>query len=109
MAERASIRSGSALYRECVAACAVGAAALYTLVLRPRYLRWGATSVEARAPMLGDEMVSGAMLQATRAIDTEAPPEPVWPWLVQIGAGRAGSTVSAGWSAWAGWTSATPM
>jgi hypothetical protein len=35
-------------------------------------------------------MVEGANFETTRAIDIEAPPEQVWPWLVQIGQGRAG-------------------
>jgi hypothetical protein len=64
--------------------------ALYTLALRRWHLRWGATWAEVRAPMLGDDLVQRAMLQATRAIHIKAPPEAAWPWLVQMGAGRAG-------------------
>jgi hypothetical protein len=35
-------------------------------------------------------MVARANFETTRAINIEAPPEQVWPWLVQIGQGRAG-------------------
>jgi hypothetical protein len=40
--------------------------------------------------MAGDEEVPNPNVQATRAITIEAPPEAVWPWLVQMGYGRAG-------------------
>ena len=40
--------------------------------------------------MPGDELVPHPMLGYTRAIMIEAPPERVWPWLVQMGQGRGG-------------------
>jgi hypothetical protein len=40
--------------------------------------------------MPGDELVTGASFEATRAITIEAPPEAVWPWIVQMGYRRAG-------------------
>jgi hypothetical protein len=40
--------------------------------------------------MPGDELVAEPSFSATRAITIDAPPEAVWPWLVQIGYGRAG-------------------
>ncbi len=40
--------------------------------------------------MPGDEFVPEASFNDTRAITIDAPPEAVWPWLVQIGYGRAG-------------------
>ncbi|GAB4243576.1 MAG: hypothetical protein Kow00129_02780 [Thermoleophilia bacterium] len=40
--------------------------------------------------MAGDEIVSRPSFDATRAITIEAPPERVWPWIVQMGYGRAG-------------------
>jgi hypothetical protein len=57
---------------------------------RRRHLRWGATDAEVAGPMPGDELVSDPSFNATRAITINAPPEAVWPWLVQIGYGRAG-------------------
>ena len=54
------------------------------------HMRWGATDAEVRAPMAGDRIVPEARFNATRAITIEAPPGRVWPWIVQMGYGRAG-------------------
>ncbi len=54
------------------------------------HLRWGATDEEVAAPMPGDDLSAGATYRSTRAIDVAAPPSLVWPWLVQVGCGRAG-------------------
>lgn len=54
------------------------------------HLRWGATAEEVRSAMPGDESVPKASFNATRAITIDAPPELVWPWIVQMGHGRAG-------------------
>ncbi|MGB8021401.1 MAG: SRPBCC family protein [Candidatus Nanopelagicales bacterium] len=59
-------------------------------IARTRYNRWGATDQELASPMPGDELVAAPKLGYTRAITIEAPPERVWPWLVQIGQGRGG-------------------
>lgn len=65
--------------------------AFLTAPLRRRWhLRWGATSAEAEAELPGDLLVPSAQFRATRAITINAPPESVWPWLVQVGCGRAG-------------------
>jgi hypothetical protein len=71
---------------------AVLAAALYALVVRPRISRWGATDREVDADLPGDELPSdlGDRRISTRAITIDAPPRDVWPWLVQMGSGRAG-------------------
>jgi hypothetical protein len=60
------------------------------LVWRPRMLTWGATAEEAAEVLPGDDQTPGARSQWTRAITIEAPPEDVWPWLVQMGIRRAG-------------------
>jgi hypothetical protein len=57
---------------------------------RPAQMRWGATAVEATKPLPGDKVVLSPSVNATRAITIGAPPERVWPWLVQMGTGRAG-------------------
>ena len=38
----------------------------------------------------GDEVVPDPTFAATRAITVNAPPERVWPWIAQMGFGRAG-------------------
>lgn len=54
-------------------------------------LDWGATDEERNRPMAGDELITTADLVATRAISIQAPASSVWPWLVQLGIGRAGA------------------
>jgi hypothetical protein len=66
------------------------AAAAYVKAWRPWQLRWGATDEEVARSLPGDEMVPATTFNATRAISIGAPPERVWPWLVQVGTKRAG-------------------
>jgi hypothetical protein len=80
------MRAMSRVVRVTVTAAAAGSFAVY----RRWHLTWGATAVEVAAPMTGDEILPVAQFQATRAITIDAPPERVWPWLVQVGFGRAG-------------------
>ena len=68
----------------------LGAGAVTYAFLREPMLGWGATSAEGARPMPGDDLVPHADLVATRAITIAATPEQVWPWLVQVGIGRAG-------------------
>ena len=74
-----------------IGALTVGA---YALVLRPRLLRWGATDDEVRAPYPGADLIPGGARSATMAATIDAPPGKVWPWLAQMGYGRAG------WYSW---------
>jgi hypothetical protein len=62
----------------------------YVIVVRPRQLTWGATPGEVTRPLPGDDLVPRPWFNATRAISIAAPPEAVWPWLVQVGTTRAG-------------------
>jgi hypothetical protein len=74
-----------------VAGASLAAAATAGLVRYRRWhLRWGATDDEGSRPMPGDERVARPHFAPTRAITIDAPPEAVWPWLVQLGYGRAG-------------------
>jgi hypothetical protein len=57
---------------------------------RSWHLRWGATEAEVDATMPGDELLPRPAYDATRAIDIDAAPADVWPWLVQVGCLRAG-------------------
>ena len=70
------------------AACA--ASAFYALWVRPRLLTWGATRDEAFRAYHGDELIPDAEGSFTMATTLPAPPERVWPWLVQMGGDRAG-------------------
>ncbi len=68
---------------------AVGAGLAYAVLLRPRLLTWGATRAEAIAALPGDDLVRDRW-RTTRAITINGTAEDVWPWLVQMGFGRAG-------------------
>jgi hypothetical protein len=78
-------RAGTAL----LLAIAAGTT-LYVKAWRPWQLRWGATDEELARALPGDELVTTPTFNATRAISIAAPPERVWPWLVQVGSRRAG-------------------
>ncbi len=69
------------------------ASAAYLLLgrlLRPWYSCWGASAEEVRRSLPGDELVPIPRAQSTWAVSIAAPPERVWPWLVQMGQDRAG-------------------
>jgi hypothetical protein len=59
-------------------------------LLRRWHLRWGATDAEVAARLPGDDLVPDCQFVATRAITIDAPPQAVWPWLAQVGFGKAG-------------------
>jgi hypothetical protein len=59
-------------------------------LLRRWHQRWGATRNEIAEPLPGDSLVPGCQYTITRAITINAPPDKVWPWLVQVGFGKAG-------------------
>ena len=70
---------------------AVSAGAMvYVRHVRPWQLTWGATPAEVGRALPSDGLVTDPTFDATRAITLEAPPEQVWPWLVQMGLTRAG-------------------
>lgn len=51
---------------------------------------WGATPAEIAGPVVGDHLCPEARLVATRSITLAAPPHEVFPWIRQMGFGRAG-------------------
>jgi hypothetical protein len=69
---------------------AAGVAAAWWFIARPWGLRWGSTAEERSRAMPGDEIVPDPDYETTKAITVPAPPEDIWPWLVQIGRGRGG-------------------
>jgi hypothetical protein len=60
------------------------------LVYRHWQTRWGATDMELRMSIPGDDLVSKPDFNATRGITINAQPDKIFPWIVQIGSGRAG-------------------
>jgi hypothetical protein len=73
-------------------ALGIGAAAVaYWQVFRPWSSRWGATDMEVSQSMPGDDIVPEPATQTTQATEINAPPRAVWPWLIQMGPGRAGA------------------
>ena len=64
--------------------------AAYIFIARPYQLGWGATTVEINRSMPGDERHGNPAFLATRAITIDDTPVNIWPWLVQMGYGRAG-------------------
>jgi hypothetical protein len=70
---------------------------LYARFLRRPILTWGATDAEAAARLPGDELLEEADGVATRAIEIEAPPAAVWPWIAQIGPAPRGGAYTYDW------------
>jgi hypothetical protein len=66
----------------------------YLVLGRPRLRQWGATPDEVGRAYPGDHLLAGARTPTTMAASLPAPPEEVWPWLVQMGCDRAG------WYSW---------
>ncbi|GAA4473942.1 SRPBCC family protein [Phytohabitans houttuyneae] len=76
-----------------LAAAGLGAAlaSTYPLLLRDRCLHWGATPDEVIREIPGDDLVIQPDVLSTRAVTIDAPPEAIWPWLVQMGSRRGGA------------------
>jgi hypothetical protein len=51
---------------------------------------YGSTPEERRKPLPGDDIVPNPEVVTNHATTIDAPPEAVWPWLVQMGWHRAG-------------------
>ena len=72
-------------------------AVVYARFLRRPILTWGATDEEASAWLPGDELLADADGVATRAIDIDAPPDAVWPWIAQMGPAPRGGAYTYDW------------
>ena len=72
-------------------AAASAAAMSYSLLFRRWCLTWGARPAEAARRLPGDDLLATADIVSTRAVTIAAPPEAIWPWLVQLGSGRGGA------------------
>jgi len=73
-----------------MAAMAAASVLLSERILRPSYETWGATRTEVLARLPGDDIVRRPNRTSTRAVTIDAPPDSVWPWLVQMGHARSG-------------------
>lgn len=68
-----------------VAGIATIGGAIFTRVVRPWYLHWGATEEEFDRAMPLDDRIPEPIFNSTMAVTVEAPAEKIWPWIVQIG------------------------
>jgi hypothetical protein len=75
----------------------VGLGAAYVRFLRRPIVTWGATEHEAVSRLPGDELLDDADGVATRAIDIDAPPAAVWPWIAQMGPSPRGGAYTYDW------------
>ena len=62
----------------------------YVFAVRPWHTAWGATHVDRVVRLPGDELSPRAYHTITHAVNIDAPPEAVWPWIMQIGQDRSG-------------------
>jgi hypothetical protein len=69
---------------------AAGAVLAYASVLRPRIQWLGTSKQERTATYPGDDLIPSGRRYGAMATTIAAPPERVWPWLVQMGCDRAG-------------------
>ena len=63
---------------------------LYFLLFWPWLSRWGATDEEVRESLPGDELIAAPIFVTTKAVTIQAPPDKVWPWIMQLGVDRGG-------------------
>lgn len=62
---------------------------VWVLGVRHAAMSWGASATECSQPLAGDELIPNPERQTTRGIFIAAAPEAVFPWVAQMGAGRA--------------------
>src|SRR5688572_24099126 len=75
---------------EGIAGISVMAGALATPCLRGRRSHWGLDDTQTERPFPGDRLVPSPRWSFTHAIEIDATPDAVWPWVAQIGADRGG-------------------
>jgi hypothetical protein len=78
-------------------ALAAASFVLYRVFWRQSILTWGATDLEARSRLPGDELLEDADGVATRAVQIHAPASAVWPWLAQMGPSPRGGAYTYDW------------
>ena len=60
------------------------------IVFTPWMNRWHTTAEERAAAFPGDDLVTAPKLVINRGVTIKAAPEKIYPWLLQIGADKAG-------------------
>jgi hypothetical protein len=65
-------------------------AVLYWFPVRRWMARWGATTSDLTRVMAGDNLIVDPTYSGTMTVIVNAPPEHIWPWLVQMGYQRGG-------------------
>ena len=63
---------------------------VYWFPVRRWFGRWGTTDGDLTRVMAGDPVIANPTHSATHAVTVAAPPEDIWPWLVQMGYRRGG-------------------
>jgi len=58
---------------------------VYYFFLRPQLRKWGTRLGEAQRRLPGDEIIPSPTFETTHAVNIDAPPETVWPWIAQMG------------------------
>jgi hypothetical protein len=68
----------------------VALALFYSFLVRRWFARWGTTPAELTRRMAGDGVIANPTHTQTHAVTVNAPPDAIWPWLVQMGYRRGG-------------------
>jgi hypothetical protein len=73
-----------------VGGAAIAAFGLLTPFLREQRSHWGVDREVAEREYPGDRLVPDPRWSWTHGVEIDAPPDAVWPWIVQLGADRGG-------------------
>ena len=73
-----------------VAAGVAGFGAGLLMQAQAEHRTWAVVPADQERELPGDDLIPLADMVETRTLRVEAPPEAVWPWLVQMGFGRGG-------------------
>jgi hypothetical protein len=65
-------------------------AVVYWIPIRRSFRQWGVTDADRDRPLPGDCAITNPTYEAMLAVTIDAPPDDIWPWLLQMGNGRGG-------------------
>ena len=63
---------------------------MFMVALMPWMDRWGSTDEDVLVTLPGDDLVPSPVVFYNRAVTINAPPEEIYPWILQMGAERGG-------------------